>query len=285
MDRDLLTSFVRAYPAQPATAVWRAVEIDALRRQGLPEGLGLDVGCGDGKLTRIIVDLVGRRDLVGIDPDPLETAAARTSGIYREVHTTSAARIPQADATFDFALANSVLEHIPDVGPVLAEVSRVLKHGAPFVITVPTVGFHRNLAGPLVGGSREEYLRRLDARLAHFYYLDTAGWRDLLDRHGLELDRRFGYLDRRECRRWETYSRFTGGLLYALGGNRSRPIEIQRTLGLRAAQNRAGWPRSIASSLAALFGSGLSDQPPYWAAPDGLPDEEAGCLLLVARRA
>jgi SAM-dependent methyltransferase len=285
MNLELLSSFVSAYPAQPATALWRAVEIDAIRRNGLPKGLGLDVGCGDGKLTRIILDLAGHRDLVGVDPDPLETAAARESGIYRAVHTTSAAAVPYANASFDWALSNSVLEHIPDLEPVIAEVARVLKPGGPFVITVPTVGFHRNLAGPLLpGAGRAEYLENLDARLAHFHYFGTDEWRSLLERNGLALEHRFGYLDGTECRRWETYSRLTGGLLYSLAGHRSRPIEIQRSLGLRAAQNRIGWPASIARTLARVFASGLIASPAYWNRAEGLTDDEAGCLLLVARR-
>ncbi|HQR24173.1 MAG TPA: class I SAM-dependent methyltransferase [Steroidobacteraceae bacterium] len=285
MNRDLLVAFVRAYPAQPATAIWRAIEVEAIRRHGLPEGLGLDVGCGDGKLTRIILGLVGRRDLVGIDPDQLETRAARASGIYRSVHTSSAARVPWPDASFDFALSNSVLEHIPDLGPTLAEVARVLRPGATFVITVPTVGFHRNLQGPgRASGNRDRYLAKLDARLAHHHYLDTPGWRAILADHGMQLERRFGYLDRAECQRWEWLSKMTGGLLYSLAGGQSRPIEIQRKLGLREAQNRAGWPRPVARLMAVALAAGLDATPAYWSTREGLDDLQAGCLLIAARR-
>jgi ubiquinone/menaquinone biosynthesis C-methylase UbiE len=38
-------------------------------------------------------------------------------------------------------MSNSVLEHIPMVGDVLAEVARVLKPGAPFVFCVPNHNF------------------------------------------------------------------------------------------------------------------------------------------------
>ena len=284
MNRELLASFLGAYPAQPATALWRAVEIAALLRIGLPQGLGLDVGCGDGKLTRIILDLVGSRTLVGIDADPLETAAAMTRGVYREVHTTSAADIPVADSTFDFALSNSVLEHIPGLEQVVAEVARVLKPQAPFVITVPGVGFHRNLAGPLWPATdRGSYLAKLDARLAHFHYLDTEAWQAMLRRNGLVLEHRFGYLDRSECRRWESLSRVTGGLAYSLSRGRSRPIEVQRSLGLRGLQNRLSWPTSLARLMARSLAAGLDEPAAYWSSDHGLDDPDAGCLLLVAR--
>ena len=69
-NQELLASFVGAYPAQPATAFWRAIEIGVLARRGLPEGLGLDLGCGDGILTDILLRQTGPRTLVGVDVDP-----------------------------------------------------------------------------------------------------------------------------------------------------------------------------------------------------------------------
>ena len=77
MDRRLLKEFVRTYPFQPATAFWRAVEIGALVDQGLPPGRYLDLGCGDGKLTKIILERIGSRPIVGVDPDSEETSLAR----------------------------------------------------------------------------------------------------------------------------------------------------------------------------------------------------------------
>src|SRR5579872_5318253 len=105
---DLLTRFVEAYPAQPATAYWRAVEIDALASAGLPEGRGFDLGCGDGKLTDILLSLTGPRTLVGLDPDPLETAAAKKWPFYEAVLTAPGDAVPEPDGAFDFVISNSV---------------------------------------------------------------------------------------------------------------------------------------------------------------------------------
>src|SRR4051812_37996918 len=111
---DLFTTFTARYPAQPATAFWRAIEIEALATCDVPEeGLGLDLGCGDGILTDILLERIGPRRLVGIDLDPLETAAARKYSFYERIHTCSADAIPEPDGTFDFVISNSVLEHIP----------------------------------------------------------------------------------------------------------------------------------------------------------------------------
>ena len=83
--RSLLPYFLHVYPFQPATGVWRSAEIAALLEHGLPEGVGLDVGCGDGLLTGIINErLEGSRTWVGIDPDPEEIALASETGLYSE---------------------------------------------------------------------------------------------------------------------------------------------------------------------------------------------------------
>jgi SAM-dependent methyltransferase len=280
---DLFDTFTAAYPAQPATAFWRAIEIGVLASRDIPHGLGLDLGCGDGLLTEILLEKTGPRRLVGIDLDPLETEAARRFAFYEEVHTCSADAMPLADARFDFVISNSVLEHIPPLEGTIAEVGRVLKPGGRFFFTVPGPGFHANLAGALSPwADREDYLARLDKRLAHFHYLSPADWEAMLGRHGLVLDTCLGYLDRRETRRWETLSRMTGGLLYSLFGGSARPIEIQRKLGARKVQNRRGLPPAVARPMARLMRAGV---PVTVDAPRWTEVAEASCLLVEGRRA
>src|SRR5262245_5309862 len=89
LDRHLLRANLRIAPAQPATAFWRAIEIEHVRRsEALPrDGRALDLGCGDGRVTGLIRDLTkGSWHLEGVDPDPGEAALARESGIYDAVH-------------------------------------------------------------------------------------------------------------------------------------------------------------------------------------------------------
>jgi SAM-dependent methyltransferase len=280
---DLLASFIGLYPAQPATAFWRAIEIAVLARRGLPDGLGLDLGCGDGILTDVLLREVGPHRLVGIDIDPLEIAAARRFPFYERLHTCPGDAIPEPDESFDFVISNSVLEHIPDLEATIAETARVLRPGGRFFFTVPGPGFHRNLAGsifPFVDRSR--YLDMIDRRLAHRHYLDPAEWNALCDRHRLVVENCLGYLGGAETRRWETLSRMTGGLLYALLGETKRPIEIQRRVGIRAVQNRTQLPRSVASAMARLVSFGV----PIERSAFGLRDlDAASCFLVEGRRA
>ena len=281
-NRDLLTLFISAYPAQPATAFWRAIEIGAIVRHGLPSGLGLDLGCGDGILTDILLRQTGPRDLIGIDPDLLEAGAAARFPFYRRVHCCSGEAIPEPDASFDFVLSNSVLEHIPQLAGTIAEVGRLLRKNGRFVFTVPGPGFHKNLAGSLLPHvGREAYLAALDRRLAHYNYLSEGEWDAICARHRLVVDKCVGYLDGIETRRWETLSRLTGGLLYSVFGEVRRPIEIQRGMGIRDLQNRSRLPPVVARTVAQIVSAGVpvdrdSDR---W-----LPPDNASCLLVEGYR-
>lgn len=271
--RSLLARLLAENPFQPATSWWRAVELEVVVRHGLPRGRGLDLGCGDGKLMRILLDAAGAApELVGVDIDPLETRDAERSGVYRRVHTVPGQRIPEADATFDFVFSNSVLEHIDDLEPVFAEVARLLRPAGTFLFTVPSAGFHECLAGPL-WGDRAGYLDTIDRRCAHRRYWSAEEWRACLERHGMRLELAQPYLDAPEVQRWETLSRFTAGLLYGLAGKRMQPIDIQRALRLRRHGLRL--PGAAAAALASLVGAGVSPG----------ASGASGCLLVEGRRA
>lgn len=236
--------------------------------QGLPHGRGLDLGCGDGLLTRIVLEETGPREVVGVDPDPAEVAQAKTLGIYSALHAVAGDAVPEADASFDWVLSNSVLEHIPDLDPVLQEVGRLLRVGGVFIFTVPGPDFHACL-----GGSNAEYLRDLDRRVAHLRYWGKADWNAALRPHGLRVIETSEYLTQAEVRRWESISRMTAGVLYALARRKMQPIEIQRRLGMRKPGTRMFSP--LARSIAALVSIGLNGD---------RPARRFGCLLLIAAK-
>lgn len=276
---ELFGQLMRTAPFQPATNLWRAVELDAVLRHGLPAGRGLDLGCGDGKLSAIVdaalTDANQARRWTGVDIDPLETAQAESIGLYERVHTVSADAIPEADASFDFVFSNSVLEHVPPIESTLAEAARLLRPGGRFVLTVPGPGFHKALRGPARNGDRDAYLRGVDERCAHLRYWDLETWTERLRACGLEVRLHQSYLSVQQTRRWERLSAWTGGLMHRLYGGRSRPIEIQRRLGMRNA--RPGLLGRLAAALAPLFAMGCPLE-----AQALQPNEEGACLLIEA---
>jgi SAM-dependent methyltransferase len=213
---------------------------------------------------------------VGVDPDAAEASQAEKLGIYLTVHTVGGDSVPEPDGSFDWVLSNSVLEHIQDLDPILAEVGRLLRSNGQFVFTVPGPDFQACLRGPLTpGASRDSYLRQLDARLAHHRYWRVEEWESALRRHGMRVAETSAYLTEAEVRRWESISRATAGILYGLARRRPRPIEIQRRLGMRKAGQRM--PLLFARPLAAILSAGLKDT------RNGA-SVRSGCLLVRAAK-
>jgi SAM-dependent methyltransferase len=167
----------------------RAVEARFYENIDLP-GPTLDLGCGDGHFASLAFD----RPLdVGIDPweGPLRQAAK--SGAYITLIKGSGDTLPFEDGHFSSAVSNSVLEHIPDLQPVIMEVARVLKPGAPFVFCVPNHQFLPNLSiSNFFDGIRlrklgDAYRRFFNKVSRHHNCDDPETWRLRLEKAGFEL--------------------------------------------------------------------------------------------------
>jgi len=89
----------------------------------------LDVGCGPGALTQVIVEQVGTPGVSAVDPSSafVEAARARLPGV--DVRRASAEELPHADGTFDVALAQLVVHFMADPVAGLREMARVTKVG------------------------------------------------------------------------------------------------------------------------------------------------------------
>ncbi len=173
----------------------RAVEARVYRDIELP-GPVFDLGCGDGHFATIAFD----HPLdVGLDPwtGPVRQAGKR--GGYHEVIQGAGDRLPFPSQYFGSAVSNSVLEHIPELDPVLAEVARVLKPGAPFIFCVPNQNFLPNLSFARlmdkVGlhGMARAY-RNFFIRISrHHHCDDPETWRVRLEKAGFEIENWWHY--------------------------------------------------------------------------------------------
>lgn len=245
--QDLLSRFSRIYPLQPATALWRAIEVAQVLRLGLGSGRGLDLGCGDGALMDLVLSFLSERPaMVGLDPEPAEIGVAASRGVYQATVVGTGSALPFESGAFDLVFSNSVLEHLADLDATIAECARVLRPGGRLVATVPQPAFRTMLRGALLPwADREAALARVDARLGHVNYLDAKEWQALLARHGLPLTVHRAYLDQRQVRRWEAFSRITGGVLQSLGADNRALYRLQRLT--RADRGKAGRPFDLAA--------------------------------------
>jgi SAM-dependent methyltransferase len=193
MLRDTFRQQLQELPA--FRALLRAVEANFYTDLPLPAPV-LDLGCGDGHFA--LVAFAHKLD-VGLDPweGPLREARARDA--YRIVTHADGARMPFPDAHFATVISNSVLEHIPDVEPVVREVARVLQPGGAFYFCVPGPNFRQFLSVARamdalhLRGFAEAYRRLFDRISRHHYYNTPEEWTERLSRAGLRVERWWSY--------------------------------------------------------------------------------------------
>ena len=138
----------------------------------------LEVGCGVGELWRENADRVPRGwRVVLTDRSPAMIAAALEAAPFADLAVADVQALPFDDRTFDVALANHMLYHVPDRPRALAELARVLRPGG-------------RLVAATIGRGHLEEIRHLLARVSDGEWTQSAG------RFGLEtgppqLEKRF----------------------------------------------------------------------------------------------
>lgn len=119
-------------------AFQRQYEARKLLRMGgaMRGGRALEIGCGNGVGTEIILDQFGAEtvDAFDLDPRMVARAAKRLAarGDRVKLWVGNATRIDAEDATYDAVFDFGIVHHIPEWRSALAEVYRVLKPGGRF---------------------------------------------------------------------------------------------------------------------------------------------------------
>lgn len=177
----------------PANRVFqRRVEAPILRRLGgrTPGARALEIGCGSGYGTKLIIDQFGAATVDAVDLDP--AMVARSRRLLRRYH--DQVRVVQGsaddlraaldveDGTYDAVFDFGIIHHVINWRDAVAEVARVLRPGGRFYYVEVT-------AAAL---ARPSYRRFLDHPIQDRF---TAGqFLAELARHGLD-----------PADRWRTY--------------------------------------------------------------------------------
>lgn len=99
-----------------------------------PGRLTIDVGCGEGRVTRDLQELAHRT--VGLDASETMIAAAREADPSGEYLIANAAELPFPDGHADLAVAFMSLMDVDDMSAAVREVARVLEPGGSLALAV-----------------------------------------------------------------------------------------------------------------------------------------------------
>jgi 2-polyprenyl-3-methyl-5-hydroxy-6-metoxy-1,4-benzoquinol methylase len=152
--------------------------LDELWARAAPQSV-LDVGCGEGVLTREWAERLGDGRVVGVDLDDPKLRAEweerrRPNLEYRPEDATS---LSFADDEFDLAAAIEVLEHVPDPSATLSEMSRVARRY--MLVSVPREPLWR-----MLNVARGAYVGALGNTPGHVNHWSRRGFASLLSRYG-----------------------------------------------------------------------------------------------------
>jgi trans-aconitate methyltransferase len=100
------------------------------------DATALDVGCGPGALTAVLVERFGSERVHAVDPSPSFRAALHDRLPEVDVRQGVAGQLPWQDDEFDLALASLVVHFMPDPVAGLAEMRRVTRPGGLVAATV-----------------------------------------------------------------------------------------------------------------------------------------------------
>jgi SAM-dependent methyltransferase len=178
-------------------ALLRAVESRFYQDLPIVEPV-LDLGSGDASFA---VQTFGKKLDIGLDPWAAPMAEAKTRNAHKLLTLAEGARMPFADNSFNTIVSNSVLEHIPDLEPVIGESFRVLKPGGYFLFCSPSDRFADWLIGGyLFGGA----YRRFFNKIARHHHTDSPQrWRERLEGHGFAVERIWYYFSPKATRALE----------------------------------------------------------------------------------
>jgi len=131
--RDIIASWV----AEKTAAVPATVPMNVL-----------DLGCSNGddllNVQRCLAEFHRNGKLFGIESYAPSVAVATERGIAVSCVDLERSRYPYADGTFDFIIANQIVEHTKEIFWMFSECSRILKHNGYLIVGVPNLASLHN---------------------------------------------------------------------------------------------------------------------------------------------
>jgi SAM-dependent methyltransferase len=211
-----------------------------------PDLRWLDIGCGNGAFTELIIDRCAPAAVDGIDPSEAQLAYARTrlGTKIANFHHGDAMALPFADDSFDAAVMPLVIFFVPEPAKGVAEMARVVRPG----------GVVASYAWDILGGgfpyeSLREALRAMGVTVPLPPSTDAAridAMRDLWTGAGLQA------IETREISVHHTFDNFDDYWTTVLGGPSVGPQLAAMTpadVGVIQAKLRAALPTDATGQI------------------------------------
>lgn len=149
----------------------------------------LDIGCGDGYLTRQIGTRLPRGYIVGVDASPRMVATAGHSGPPAPAGPAfvcaDARRLPFAPG-FDMVVSFNALHWVPQIGQALAEIATVLRPGGRALIQMVCAGTRPSIESTAMQvAARDRWVRYFAGFTAPFIHPDPMAFGELAAGCGL----------------------------------------------------------------------------------------------------
>jgi SAM-dependent methyltransferase len=101
---------------------------------GRGHGRALDLGCGEGRVSRAVASCGYR--LTAVDPVRALVDAAVAANSARDYAVATATSLPFKDGCFDLVLAYNVLMDVEDLEPAVKEIRRVMSPSGRFLMSI-----------------------------------------------------------------------------------------------------------------------------------------------------
>jgi SAM-dependent methyltransferase len=141
-----------------------------------PSGRTLDIGCGEGRLSRDLAAL--GYDVVGVDSSPTMLAAAREAAPEMELHIADAAQLPFGAEEFGLAVAFMSFQDVDDLDGAVSSAARVLTAGGRLCVAI---------VHPLNSAGAFESRTARSPFVVGGSYLDESTTDETVERDGLRM--------------------------------------------------------------------------------------------------
>jgi len=158
----------------------------------------LDYGCGQGKWTRLLREVFGGAEIVGIDISGVATEKAASKYPDCRFMAFDGERAPLADAEFDLIFSFHVLEHVLHIGASIHDIARLARPGGYACIIFPCGNknsFEDRFVSLLKNGREQsptgEQIFFFEKEEGHLRRMESAQAIALFRKEGLELRHEF----------------------------------------------------------------------------------------------